>query len=438
MSRTGAQLLSALSDFLNDDWSSTTTSAGASSGGTLIDTGLRRFGNDAIRGWYLRPTGAANPYAIRRITSFADATGTATVSPPFAAQAPSGQTYDLHRFDPARKFAALDKARLRGYPDLAQIVYDDTVFSDGSTQTFAIPTTIRKGPAYVFQENAVPPEPAWNFIQDPRGDSVTNWAASSITASIVSENDADLEVPKYREDCTKFVVAASTAGTYSQVVGSMANDASASGAAGRKMTFAAWVYSNLADKIRLQILDDGGATSGTQHQGRGWELLTVEKTIRQNNSSTLTAVFDVDNDSNPITAYWNRAWLYYGSASRVRDIYFDRVPERIRRDDTTQTFETRATPPRGINLRLVGRTTLSALGATASSQVTNTMEVDEASSQLLLATAARILLEDEGLLVDDQNPVLQRVGVVEERRREYAVKWPFTLPATPQARSVWG
>ena len=69
MALTGSVLLAGFSRFIEDHWAGTTTSAGAADGTTLVDTSLRRYGEDAWRDFYVRPTGATNAYAIRRATA---------------------------------------------------------------------------------------------------------------------------------------------------------------------------------------------------------------------------------------------------------------------------------------------------------------------------------------------------------------------------------
>ena len=87
MAITGANLLTGLSDFIGDDFSSPTTGTGASNGSTIVDTALEQYGEDSLRDYYIRITGSGtNQYVIRRISGFAASTGTLTVAPAYAAQ----------------------------------------------------------------------------------------------------------------------------------------------------------------------------------------------------------------------------------------------------------------------------------------------------------------------------------------------------------------
>ena len=440
MALTGNQLLQGFSRFISDWWSSSTTSAGAAGGTTLIDTLLRRFGEDYARDMYLRPTqSGTNQYAIRRVSTFTTSTGSCTVAPGFAAQVAGGDTYELHRYDPDEKFSALDEARFRAYPDLAEIVYDETLTGDGIRTEFDIPSTIRGGPMYVFTEVPLTPEPRWNFLTNPRNDSTTGWTAASTTAATVTLNDYDLVVPKYDSTCTSLTTAATTAASYSQVVGDMTNSITASLAADRLMTFAAWVYCTEASKVRLRILDDSGtlATSAAYHGGGGWELLTLEGTVAGNNATTLTARILIDSTANASTIYVNRCWFYFGESNLVRDVYPESTGKLLRRDDTTQRLHLDFAPQRGHQIRLVGRDHLTALGSTAATQATNSMEVDNASASILYAYAAEILFERMGLLSEMPSEVQARIQTVRARIAELRPSWKIRLPGGGQMKSPW-
>ena len=427
MAITGQNLLTGLSQFIGDDYDNV-TSATSSDGTTVVKNHLSAFGEDYFRDYYVRITqSGTNQYHIRRVKSFASASGTLTVDPAFPAVPQDGDAFELHKYEPSRKFTALDEARLRAYPQIAQLVFDETLTGDGYNREFSIPSTIRKGPVFAFIEYPIGVHDQWNYLSDPNFDSTSNWAASSVTASVFNQDDSNVLVPKYDDVATKLVVAASTAGTYSQVVANMNNSVTAAKVAGQKMTFAVWIYSRVASKIRIQLIDDSGTTSSDYHGGAGWELLTLEKNIVGNNSSLLTARIEVANNSTTFTGYADRGWLYLGDSGRVTSIYPSEMNARVRRDDTTQKIMFDNVPQARRQIRLVGRGPLSALGTTAASQATNTMEVDEPAAMILYAHAAQILFEREGIYADIPQEVTARLGIIQERADDYEVKWPFRM-----------
>ena len=429
MTLTGAQLLQGFSEFIEDWQSSTTTSAGNAGGTTLIDTYLRRYGDNRLEGVFVRinETGDTSNLQVRRANTFSNSTGTVTVAPAFAAQIGSAKGYELHRYDPVLKFRALDKARFDVADEVFQYIFDETVTADGVSTEYNIPTTLVSGPVTVHVERPLTADLTWNFLNDPIGDSTTNYTASSATISTVTRTDNDLLVPKYDTTCMKIVVAASTAATVSQVVGSMTNNITAAAAAGRRMTFAAWVYSKVASKIRLQIVDDTGTVnSSAYHQGGGWELLSVQGTISPTNTTTLTARFSITSTASALTAYFNRGWFYYGDHGTVTGVYPSDPAFTLRRDNTTQHITLTEPPPRGYQLRMIGTAPLSALGSTASTQVSNTMEVDNQTAELLYARAAEILFDWERIKADDVNSVSQRIATVRSRYARLRRNWGQT------------
>lgn len=440
MSRTGNQLLTQLSRYIGDlDFPEGLSSTGAGSTSTLVDTALSRFGDDYLIDWFARVTENinGNQYLARRISDFVASSGTCTFLPAFPGITASGTDYELHRIAPAEKFSALDEARFSAYPALGVLTYSDTLTGDGVQRTFDIPSTIRRGPIKAYIETPAPTAIDWNFLGRPEGDSLTGWTASSATAALVAQNYADRVIPKYQwTSCTSLSVATATAATYTQTVGNMTNGITAALAAGRKMTFAAWVYATTVTRIRLGITDAGSTTYGAYHQGLGWEMLTVEKTILGNNTTTLSVLFDMPSGSGAATYFWNRGWFYFGAAEKLVELWMEISATNIRRDDTTQQVTFNFRPDRGLQVRLVGRALLSALGTTATTQATNTMEIDEAEAEILCAEATKILFS-RGALTTAAMAALQAPMAINERRlKELQAKWKQKSPG-PRVTGFW-
>ena len=442
MSLTGATLLTGLSAFIGDVTDPaglSTSSAGDSAGTTLIDETLGEYDDDALVGRWIRITqSGSNQYLVRRIVKNESVSGLVEVRPAFAAQVASADTYELHKYDPRGKFTALDEARVRVFDVLSRQIYDDTTTADGTSRVFPIPSTLRKGPVLVQEECPFAVDVPWNFLASPQGDSTTGYTATGTTATTVSRSDSDLLVPRIRDTATKLVTAASQAATYTLAIASAANGLTAALGADRKMTYARWVYCTEASKVRLGMTDDTSLTNPTTyHLGGGWELLTFEKTIMGSNATTLSAVISIASTANASTIYVEDGWWYFGSAERVRDgLYYGNIPKRVRRDDTTQQVYLDWTPGRGRQLRMVGRETLTALGTTIATQVTNTMEVDEENAQILYAEAARILFSRLGLNLSDFSSVAQNVAFADARKQEMVKTWAQDSPPR-RLKGMW-
>lgn len=424
MALTGTQLRQGISKFMSDYEASSTSSAGNAGGTTLIDSYLGKYGDDRIVGWWVLITSGDNDGEVRAVTANTDSTGTVTVQPAFSAQVASGVSYELHKYEPNKKYDALDAARIEASDTVFRIVYDDSLTSDGRTATYDIPSTVRGGPPYVLVERPLEADSSWNFLQDPRGNSTDNWTAASATATVVNRAENDLLIPKYDESCTKIAVATATNGTYTQPVGSMINSISASLAAGRVMTFAAWVYCLTASRVSLEVTDDTDTSSSSTHGGAGWELLSVEKNIETTNSTTLTVGFDVSNASGAVTLWYNRAWFYFGDKERATEVFPQRGAITVRRDATEQQVTLSSVPPRGRQIRLIGKDVLTELSRT----VTNSMEVDQELAEVLYSHATRILFGWEGLEVENFEPVLRRIQLTEQRTPKLVNNWHVSLP----------
>ena len=425
MALTGAQLLTGLSSFIEDSWSSTTTSAGNAGGTTLIDTALRRYGDGYLRGRFVRITSGTNDLEIRQITDNTQATGTATVGGAFTAQVASAVTYQIHKYDPVRKFAALDAARIEAADVLFIARVDDTTTADGESTEFAIPTTVRKGPALVFVETPLSQTPSWNLLSGPQGDTLTGWTPVGFTDSIFTGDELDALVPKYSGSCTKLVVPSTTACTYRQVVGDMNSNMTAARAAGRRMTAAMWVYARVAARVDLSFLDDSGAVATSDdHLGRGWQLLKVSGTVVGSNATTLTVSLNVTSGA-AMTIFWEGAWFLLGED--LPTFYPQPLSKKVRRDDTTQRMILPYVVTRGLQIRMVGTDVLSALGTTAATQVTNTMEVDANSAELLYAYAALKLYSWEGLAIENDAKLQTRIQLVMLRKAELQSQWSYQL-----------
>lgn len=440
MSLTGDALLAGLGRYLGQPayyFPFATTAAGSST--SVVSTTLARYDDDTLIDRFFRIVEAAHAgiYQVRASTDSVGSTGTVTVAPAFGTAPGDTCDMEMFRFDPAQMFIALDAARIEAYPALSESIYSDTRTGDGISRVFTIPSTMRKGPLLVQQECPFAVEVDWNFLLSPLGDSTTGYTATGTTASTVDRTDADRVIPKLSDSATKLVTAGSQAATYTLPIASAVNGLTAALAGDRTMTYCRWVYCTEASKVRVQITDDASSSSGSFHGGGGWELLTVERTIDGDNATTLSAVVDIASTANPSTIYVERGWWYFGQAERVRDgLYHGSIAKRVRRDDTTQQVYLDWVPPRGYQLRFIGRDTLSALGTVAATQATNTMEVDEESAELLYAVAAEILLRQQGLAVSDVPDLAQKIAMVKPRLEALKKQWAQPTQRSP-LKSMW-
>lgn len=418
MALTGNQLIVALSQFIGDYWASTTTSNGASDGSTVIDTALQRFGDQAKDNAYVRlltdssPTGNLN--AVRRVAS--GVTNSLTVTPAFPQEVTSSVSYELHRYDPATKFRALDRARILAFPQVAKIVEDETLTSDGLTTEILIPASIRRGPAQVWVEFPLPPTIRWNvapnqYVQDTSSLSTTSGAV----IATYSRRTNDLIIPKMNTTCVQITSGAS---------GTVYQSLAAASMAGRQCSFGCWIYSR-DTTATVFITDDSGTTSSSAHGGNGWQFLQVQKHISGSNATTLK--FGITPGTNNVM--YTERWFFGDVPNISLEFVAGPIPRRgVYRDDSHAILMLQHPAARGYQYRLVGRAPITALGTDTTTQTANTMEVSEVDQDLLLATAARLLFTWEGMATGEIDQSMPYIKEVEDRFVEMQEDWKRRYP----------
>tara|TARA_Y100000996_G_scaffold339385_1_gene276303 strand:- start:540 stop:1628 length:1089 start_codon:yes stop_codon:yes gene_type:complete len=360
-----------------------------------------------------------------------------TFAPTYTVAPQIYQKYELHRYDPAIKYQCIDEARYRVIDDLFKIVYDETLTGDGHSNSFDIPSSVRHGPVRVYEETPIGTNNTWNLLNTADLDALTNWTATNFTATLEADSTSDVTVPKYRDSCTRLYTTGSAVATYVQDVANMSS-VTASSAAGRKMTFGVWVYYRgfpSAQSVYASIVSNSSdAIISQMHTGNGWELLIAEGDIEGKNSTTLQVKITAETDSQGTVIFAERAWFYFGDASRITDRYDTLAGREVRRDDTIQRIYLNFIPNAGNQLRLEGRDYISSLG-TGTAQNTRSTEVDGASAQILYGAAAQILFEREGMSAESMEQLSNRIALADRRKSE--VKDRMFMPSAPSVKSAY-
>ena len=120
--------------------SSTTSEVDTSS---IVDTSLRG-GDDAHNGKWVVLTSGSNDEAIRQVSDYTQSSTDMTVTPAFSASVASTVTYELwdERFNPARIHDYINQGILDVTGRAYDPVEDTSLFADGSTARFDLPSTI--------------------------------------------------------------------------------------------------------------------------------------------------------------------------------------------------------------------------------------------------------------------------------------------------------
>lgn len=419
---TGQQLLEGFSDFIEDTWRETATGGTTT---TVVDTTFGQFGDDAIRDMYIRMRTACHGAdgEVSRISGFTGTT--ATVAPAFTAAVACGNTYEMHRYHPEAKFRALDRATIQLTDRLFLECRDDTTTSDGRNTEFTIPTCMRLGPEWAIVEHPLPVNVQENWLSNPQLDVTCKWAAGCTTAVIVTKGGTDLLIPKHGESATKLSTTACTSATYQQVVACFSSCVTTPATAARDLHMygGLWVHSTEVSKVRLRLVEDCCTiTQGALHSGSGWEWLTVDKVIGGGNATLLTFGVCIATTANASVIHVQCGMLRHGP---IPEFFTAERAVRVERCEVLNLVFLREAPAAGLNIRFVGKKPMSALGAVAACQITNTVEVDVNSAELLYGRAARLLFSGDMLNSPGFRDIANRISYAAQQEEVLRRQWQY-------------
>lgn len=252
MSTTLANCRILLSKELGDYFASTTTSAGASTYDTLIDTELKAKDEDWITDetyTLITKSGDSSVDDERKAIKLDNGTGALTTLP-HTAQIGSSITYELHRlFTASEKRRALIHAAKAGFPYIFKEIRDETK---------TLGNWLRNG---CFTE--------WTSSSYP-----DYWRVSTITAA----EETDLLYVKRGDTCCKLT----RSGSDGYLFTSEDYVYNFKELAGKSVTLAAYVFPDAADQVRLAIYD-GTTTTYSDYNSvtNTLEELEVTATIQE-------------------------------------------------------------------------------------------------------------------------------------------------------------
>lgn len=389
---TRVALLQKLSERLGDHFSSTSTTNGSTT--TIIDTALKNLPNgaddDGFIGFYARPTQSAQAEVgeIRRVSDYTASSGTLTFQSAFSGAPQSGETYELHRFDPADKHIAIGQALEEVYPDIYLPIIDETLVVDDvlSNSDFETGT---------FTD--------WTAVGSPTLSQETTLVFHGAQSAKVVASGADGQL------------------TQSPTVNieEITNETA---------TFRAAVYATAANATRLRIDFGGGNTieNSEFHSGSDqWEILDV--TVGIPDSATQIKVICEVVDGN--TGYFDASRLgldhqfRYTEPTSILDLrYVEFQTSEGREKDNYKPLQRGQRPPPLARIRLEGMALLS-----QPSTDSGTTEIGEPQTAVISALAEALLwritarraaaddraryIEDEEIARSEANVLLSKPGV---------------------------
>tara|TARA_R110000824_G_scaffold172947_2_gene350928 strand:+ start:473 stop:1798 length:1326 start_codon:yes stop_codon:yes gene_type:complete len=370
---TSLVLIQRLSEAIGD-YLSLTASDGTTT--TVVDTDLANLTEDngGVQGYVKIVTdaggsGAAPEGQIRRIkngtSGYTASSTTITVNFAFTASPATGDTYELHRYDPVVKRNAINSAIRQLWPSIYLPIRDESLVVDNLLSNSGFETAASSNV-----------HPSWSKVGTPTIDdngSIVRHLSSS--ARIIASGAAEGETQTVQVNIKELI--------------------------GKTVHAAFWVYATTANWARIRVDTDGGTTflSSDYHTGADeWQYLEIHETIPDAATQVGLRLEVADGG----TAYFDAGWMAVGPihkmtvpTSIVRGPY--RVEQQMDESDPNGDYLNLDNPIRGHRLRVRGMGHLS-----QPSTDSGTVEVGDEYVDLIVAKAAQILFQS--VSGDDGNP----------------------------------
>ena len=360
------------------------TTTNISSGNVnVLDTKLtKRFPVDDYfnNRWYVHLTSGTNSGDIRRVTNYAQSTGTITGGGANWGDNESGSiNFELSTFHPDDVKDAYNEAREIVFPDISMVRDLETVVTGLNQYTYTLPSTIRRVDR-VYRGNRRNADSGDNLLlnadfEDWDADQLTpgsqnNWTLAGSGATFNKEaqtTNPENYLVLHGNNSGRLAVA-STNTTLVQTITPASSSYTTLPTEGQEVNLSAWVYCNTADKVKLYIEN----TVGSFHGGTGWELMKASADLAYN---ATTAVVGVHVTASNVAAYIDEIWMTIGQSEMI-DVPYN----QLRNWDHTPPAEGASnggvirfeeTLPDKYRIRIVGRDLLSAASTDA-----GTVEID--------------------------------------------------------------
>ena len=242
---------------------STATTTALTTNKVVVDTKLTdRFPVDDYfnNQWYVHITSGNDAGKIRRITDYAQSSGTLTHG---GANWTGGDSpsFELTPFDPTEVQNFYNEAREIVYPDISMVRDIETIVTGNRQHTYTLPNTIRKVDR-VYLGNRRNADTADNLLIN--GDfedwsSATSpdyWSVTGLGASVNQEKDtSDPEnyAVLHGDNSARLIVPSSTVTTLIQTFDSTLDRYTAVATQGMECNVSAWVYCTVASRVSLTI-----------------------------------------------------------------------------------------------------------------------------------------------------------------------------------------
>ena len=360
--------------------SSTTTTALTTSK-VVVDTKLTdRFPVDDYfnNQWFVHITSGNDAGKIRRVTDYAQSTGTLTH---LGANYAGGDSpsFELTPLDPTEVQNLYNEAREIVYPEISMVRDLETIVTGNRQHTYTLPSTIRKVDR-VYLGNRRNANSGDNLLlngdfEDWDSDSLSpgsqnNWtlAGSGSTFNKEAETFYPKNYAVLHGNNSGRLAVAGTNTTLVQTFTPASSSYTTLPTEGQEVNLSAWVYCNTASRVKLYI----ETVVGSFHGGTGWELMKASATLAHN---ATTAVVGVHVTASNVAAYIDEIWMTIGQ-SEMTDVPYNELrnwnhvpPVAGASDGGVLRFE--EILPSKHRIRVVGRDLLSSVSSDS-----DTVEID--------------------------------------------------------------
>ena len=280
-----------------------TTTTNVAANTSLIDTALTElYSSDDYfnANWYAIVTSNNRDGQYRRVTDYAQSSGTLTVSLAWGAGTDgANSTYELMTIPPNKVMEWYNRVRQEVWPHIGIVRDVETVVTGTRQFTYEIPSTIRRvnrvylGERYEAQNDSENLLLNGSFEDWSSATAADYWSVTGSGSPSVNQEEQTTSPTNYAvlsgNNSARLVVPATpgTVTTLVQTFDSTLSRYTAVATQGMEASLSAWVYCTLPSRVSLTI--DGAVQSDT-HGGTGWDLLTGTETLTQTDTETAVRI----------------------------------------------------------------------------------------------------------------------------------------------------
>jgi len=297
--------------------------------------------------WFMQLTGSStsNQNNTRRVLDYAQTSGTFTCAGASGNSWPASEsgsiTYELSLFHPDDVKEAYNEAREIVFPNISIIRDLETIVTGLDQYTYTVPSTIRLIDR-VYRGNRRNADSNNNLLlnadfEDWDADQLTpgsqnNWTLAGTSATFNKEaqtTNPENYAVLHGDNSGRLLVPANTTVTLLQTFTPSSSSYTTLPTEGQEVNLSAWVYSNIADRLKLYI---GGSEVGSYHGGTGWELMKASAILAFDATTAVVGLSTTtDGSTAAMAVYIDEMWMTIGQSEMIDVPYqelrnWDHVP----------------------------------------------------------------------------------------------------------------